>query len=243
VEVGRFVIAVAMVAVAAVALLWWGRVTYRWATGPDGRLNRVRQQGAYQLVTLLAAGILAAATATVTGWPGVLRVGDMGAMASHVAWMGFSDADGWDVVGPPLAICPLVVTTVVVWLQVVRGASPDGSDSVRRLAMAVAWSLPFAAMNARTEELIFRAVPVQVLVGHADALAIAVACGVLFGIPHWFGTPGKAPGVLMAGFLGWVMAQSVLDTGGLGWAWVIHEAQDVPIIAMQLVVASTGEQA
>jgi hypothetical protein len=35
------------------------------------------------------------------------------------------------------------------------------------------------------------------------------------------------------------MAQSVLDTGGLGWAWVIHVAQDVPIIAMQLVVAST----
>jgi len=239
VEVGRFVIAVAMVAVAAVALLWWGRVTYRWATGPDGRLNRVRQQGAYQLVTLLAAGILAAATANVTGWPGVLRLGDMGASASHVAWIGFGDTDGWDVVGPPLAVWPLVVTTVVVWLQVVRGASPAGSDSVRRLSMAVAWSLPFAAMNALTEELIFRAVPVQVLVGHADPLAIAVVCGVLFGVPHWFGTPGKVPGVLMAGFLGWVMAQSVLDTGGLGWAWMIHVAQDVPIIAMQLVVAST----
>ena len=237
---GAFV--VATVAVASLFLLWWGRVTHRWATGPDGRLNRVRQQGAYQLVTLLAAGILAAATATVTGWPGVLRVGDMGAMASHVAWMGFTDDDGWGVVGPPLVVWPLVVTTVVVWLQVVRGASPAGSDSVRRLAMAVAWSLPFAAMNALTEELIFRAVPVQVLVGHADALAIAVACGVLFGIPHWFGTPGKVPGVVMAGFLGWVMAQSVLDTGGLGWAWVIHVAQDVPIIAAQLVVASTGKQ-
>ncbi len=232
-------IAVAMVAVAAVALLWWGRVTHRWATGPAGRVDRVRQQGAYQSVTLLAAGILAAATANVTGWPGVLRLGDTGAMAPHVAWMGFGDTDGWDVVGPPLAVWPLVVTTVVVWLQVVRGASLAGAEVARRLTMAVAWSLPFAAVNALTEELIFRAVPVQVLVGHADPLAIAVVCGVLFGVPHWFGTPGKVPGVLMAAFLGWVMAQSVLDTGGLGWAWAIHVAQDVPIIAMQLVVAST----
>ena len=111
------------------------------------------------------------------------------------------------------------------------------------MAMPVVWSLPFAAMNALTEELVFRAVPVQLLAGHFDPSAIAVACGVLFGVTHWFGTPGKVPGVLMAGFLGWVMAQSVLDTGGLGWAWVIHVAQDVPIIAMQLVVASTGEQA
>lgn len=229
-------VAAATVAVAAAALLWWGRVTRRRATGPDGRVDRVRQQGAYQSVTLLAAGILAAATANVIGWPGVLRLGDVGASASHVAWMGFGDADGWDVVGPPLAVWPLVVTTVVVWLQVVRGATRAGSGTMRRLALAVAWSLPFAAMNALTEELVFRAVPVQLLVGHADPLAIAVACGVLFGVPHWFGTPGKVPGVLMAGFLGWVMAQSVLDTGGLGWAWVIHVAQDVPIIAMQLVV-------
>lgn len=238
----KLLVAVATVMVAAVALLWWRRVTHQWATGPDGRLNQQRQQRAYQSVTLLASVIVAVVTAFATGWPGVLRLGDMGVSASDVAWMGFSDADGWDVVGPPLAVWPLVVTTIVVWLQVVRGASPAGSDSVRRLAMAVAWSLPFAAMNALSEELNFRAVPVQVLSGYLDPLVIAAACGVLFGVPHWFGTPGKVPGVLMAGFLGWVMAQSVLDTGGLGWAWVIHVAQDVPIIAMQLV-ASTDRRA
>jgi membrane protease YdiL (CAAX protease family) len=234
----RGALVVATVVVASLFLLWWGRVTHRWATGQDGRLDRVRQQGAYQSVTLLAAGILAAATAFETGWPGVLRLGDMGASASYVAWMGFGDADGWGVVGPEAVVWPLVVTTVVVWLQVVRGVSLAGPKVARRLAMSLAWSLPFAAMNALSEELIFRAMPVQVLSGYLDPLVIAVACGVLFGVPHWFGTPGKVPGVLMAGFLGWVMAQSVLDTGGLGWAWLIHVAQDVPIIAMQLVVAS-----
>ena len=239
----KLLVAVATVMVAAVALLWWGRVTHRWATGPDGRLDRQRQQRAYQSVTLLASVIVAVVTAFATGWPGVLRLGDMGASASDVSWMGFGDADGWDVVGPPMAAWPLVVTTVVVWLQVLRGASWTRSYTVRQMAMPVVWSLPFAAMNALTEELVFRAVPVQLLAGHFDPSAIAVACGVLFGVTHWFGTPGKVPGVLMAGFLGWVMAQSVLDTGGLGWAWVIHVAQDVPIIAMQLVVASTGEQA
>jgi membrane protease YdiL (CAAX protease family) len=235
---GAFV--VATVVVASLFLLWWGRVTHRWATGPDGRCNRVRQQRAYQSVTLLAAGILAAATAFEAGWPGVLRLGDMGASASHVAWMGFNDADGWGVVGPPLVVWPLVVTTVVVWLQMVRGASLAGPDMARRLGMSLGWSLPFAAMNALTEELIFRAVPVQVLSGYLDPVVIAAACGVLFGVPHWFGSPGKLPGVAMAGFLGWVMAQSVLDTGGLGWAWVIHVAQDVPILTMMQVVSDVA---
>jgi membrane protease YdiL (CAAX protease family) len=229
--------AVATVVLATVALLWWGRVTHRWATDPHGRLNRVRQLVAYQSVTLLGAILLAVATALMTGWPGVLRVGDMDAPASNVAWMGFGDADGWGTVGLPMVVWPFVATTVVVWLQVVRGALWAGSDSTRRMALAVAWSLPFAAMNALTEELVFRAVPIQMLSGHLDDLVIAVACGALFGVPHWFGTPGKLPGVVMAGFLGWVMAQSVLDTGGLGWAWTIHVVQDVPILAMQLLVA------
>jgi hypothetical protein len=37
-----------------------------------------------------------------------------------------------------------------------------------------------------------------------------------------------------------VMAQSVLDTGGLGWAWVIHVAQDVPILTMMQVVSDVA---
>ena len=78
----KLLVAVATVMVAAVALLWWGRVTHRWATGPDGRLDRQRQQRAYQSVTLLASVIVAVVTAFATGWPGVLRLGDMGASAS-----------------------------------------------------------------------------------------------------------------------------------------------------------------
>jgi hypothetical protein len=39
----------------------------------------------------------------------------------------------------------------------------------------------------------------------------------------------------MAGFLGWIAGLSILETGGIAWAWGIHFAQDVPIILMLLL--------
>jgi hypothetical protein len=47
---------------------------------------------------------------------------------------------------------------------------------------------------------------------------------------HYFGTPGKIPGVLLAGFLGWFLAKSIGETHGFFWAWLIHFLQDVVII-------------
>ena len=68
-------------------------------------------------------------------------------------------------------------------------------------------------------------------------LQLAIFSGLWFGVPHYFGTPGKIPGVLMAGFLGWIAAISILETGGIAVAWAIHFVQDVPIITMLLAVA------
>lgn len=56
----------------------------------------------------------------------------------------------------------------------------------------------------------------------------------LFGIPHYLGTPGQLIGVLAAGFLGWFLAKSVLETKGLGWAWFVHFLQDVIIFVAVL---------
>jgi membrane protease YdiL (CAAX protease family) len=233
----RVAVAVAVVAGAGAALIAWGRVTVRAATGPDGRVDRRRQQVWYQATTFVAALALAVGTTAAAEWPSVLRVGAMDAPATHVSWMGFGPADGWREVGPPMVGWPLLVTTGVVWAQVIRALPVPAGDMPRLVAAAVVWAVPLSMANALSEELIFRAVPVHLMGGAVDPVVIAAACGVLFGVPHWFGSPGKVPGVLMAGFLGWVMAQSVLDTGGLGWAWVIHVAQDVPILTMILVAS------
>ena len=51
----------------------------------------------------------------------------------------------------------------------------------------------------------------------------------LFGGGHYFGTPGGVTGVLLAGFLGWLLSKSIAETHGFGWAWLIHFVQDVVI--------------
>jgi hypothetical protein len=58
---------------------------------------------------------------------------------------------------------------------------------------------------------------------------IAIVSGALFGSAHYLGTPGGPSGCLLAGFLGWLLAKSVLETQGIGWAWFIHFVLDVII--------------
>jgi hypothetical protein len=56
-----------------------------------------------------------------------------------------------------------------------------------------------------------------------------------FGIGHFYGIPYGVIGVLMAGFLGWWLGKSMLETRGLWWAWFIHFVQDVWIFAFAVV--------
>jgi membrane protease YdiL (CAAX protease family) len=77
----------------------------------------------------------------------------------------------------------------------------------------------------------------QGLSGLAAGGTIAILSGVLFGAPHWFGNPSRLPGVLMAGFLGWLMATSMIQTGGIAWAWGIHALQNVVILAILIASA------
>jgi hypothetical protein len=64
-----------------------------------------------------------------------------------------------------------------------------------------------------------------------------------FGILHFYGVPYGYVGVFLAGFLGWLLAKSMLETRGLFWAWFIHFWQDVWIfsfMAVGLVVPGGG---
>jgi hypothetical protein len=57
---------------------------------------------------------------------------------------------------------------------------------------------------------------------------------VVFGTVHYFGIPGGPTGALMAGFLAWLATRSILDTRGIGWAWLLHFVQDVLIFTVTL---------
>lgn len=40
----------------------------------------------------------------------------------------------------------------------------------------------------------------------------------------------------MAGFLGWLMARSIQDIRGIGWAWIIHVCQDILVFTTTLAL-------
>ncbi len=88
-----------------------------------------------------------------------------------------------------------------------------------------------AALNAFNEEMTYKASFLSVLenvVGKHQALLLMAA---YFGVGHFYGVPYGVIGVLMAGFLGWFLGKSMLETRGLWWAWFIHFLQDVLIFA------------
>ncbi len=99
--------------------------------------------------------------------------------------------------------------------------------------------LLFAAMNAFSEELTYKASFLSVLndpVGKRQALLLMAA---FFGIGHYYGVPYGVIGVLMAGFLGWLLGKSMLETKGFLWAWFIHFLQDILIFSFMAIGSVT----
>ena len=186
--------------------------------------NRTKSFVSYQIITLLGAVVISAVALATSPNSSIYKLGDLTAPADNFIGASYG----------AFTLIAFAVTTLVVYLQVVRGKEFDKSLLLRFVLIA----LPLSAMNALTEELIFRAAIMQSMIHVAGPIIVAILSGLLFGIPHYFGNPGKLPGVVMATFLGVIAAQSVFDTGGLGWAWIMHFVQDIPIITMLLLTGA-----
>lgn len=137
----------------------------------------------------------------------------------------------WNIVAPIF----LMITSagLIYQLQLVAGA-PRRSVGLAGVAIA----LLFAAINASFEEIRFRCVLLayaEPVLGRTHAIWLTA---VLFGLGHWGGHPSGVSGVIMAGFLGWLLAISILDTRGWAWAWLIHAVEDVIIFWL---ILATGK--
>lgn len=131
----------------------------------------------------------------------------------------------WQKLGPVLALC-ISGGTLVFLLLAAQG--PGAWLGVLPILPAV---LLFAAMNAFSEEISYRAsflATVTNAVGKRHALLLTSA---FFGLGHYYGVPYGVIGVAMAGVLGWLLGKSMLETKGMGWAWLIHFLQDVLIFS------------
>ena len=231
---------IALIGIGVFALLAVGNWSLRRATDAEGTHHEVWRQAFYQPTVLVIAFVLVLLNRWLTKPMDTLtEMGTLDAASEGFGWLGIPTGTSWTEVGLTFTVIPLVVTSLVVYLQQLRGRTIRWAG----LPMALGLAVVFAFTNSLSEELIFRVLLIESWAPRMDPAWLAVVAGLVFGIPHYLGVPGKFPGVLMAGFLGWVLARSVMDTGGLAWAWLIHFAQDVPIFTMLLLLGSAAPKA
>ncbi|NPV55076.1 MAG: CPBP family intramembrane metalloprotease [Anaerolineae bacterium] len=193
----------------------------------DGKLK-------YQIVTLVVSLLVLAVVyaSRPANAQRFYRWGDMKAPAQAVGWLGIKTGDNWLGVGLNFAIIVSVATGAFIFFSMARGQSLEPGN-----ARWLPWVLVLAASNAFVEEAITRLGVVTALDGALPRPWIYIISALVFAIPHFFGVPGGALGSLMAGFLGWLLAKSIGETGGMGWAWLIHFIQDIIIFGAMFLVA------
>jgi hypothetical protein len=163
-----------------------------------------------------------------------LAKGELAAPAAPIRWMGVAPGTRWSTLGPILAAA---ITAGTLAFLVLSG-TPSVGD-LARVAPLLPVVLLAAALNAFNEEVTYKASLLSVLVGPVgsrDALRMVAA---FFGLGHFYGVPYGVIGVILAWFLGWILARSMLETRGLAWAWFIHFLQDVAIFGFLAVGAIT----
>lgn len=187
----------------------------------------------YQIVTLMVALVVLAVTFVLAPANArrFYRLGDLRAPAEPIRWLGIGATDSWLKVGRSFAVIISLATGAFIYFM----AQGQGLEAGHFIYLP--FVLLLAAMNAFTEEAITRLSVVTALDGLAARPVIYTISALVFGIPHYLGVPGGFIGVLMAGFLGWLLAKSVAETEGMFWAWFIHFLQDVIIFAGLFLVA------
>ena len=164
-----------------------------------------------------------------------LAKGDTSAPVEPIRWLGVKQGDRWNKFGGWLTF---FISLGTLTFLVIAGHPP--LDIVIRALPFLPAVLLAAALNAFTEEITFKASFLSVLespVGPRQALYMVAA---YFGIAHYYGVPYGVVGVLLASFMGWILARSMQETRGLFWAWFIHFWQDVWIFSFMAIGSITS---
>ena len=159
------------------------------------------------------------------------RMGDVNMHISKIAWLGVTGNETWLEIATSIGLFITLGTGIFMFFQLKKA----GVD-YRYFLFSLLWSIPFSVANAFSEEAIFRIGIVSPLYGIFSVSVIILISGIVFGVPHYFGMPSGVVGALMAGFLGWLLAMSLIETQGFLIAWAIHFAQDVVIITSMILM-------
>lgn len=203
-----------------------------WLANSSFNVSMLADQSLRLMVTLVIIAALFILKKTRSAF--FLVKGDTNALTEPVNWMGIKPGERWKQVGRNFSVILSLGTLTFLIL-----AGRPSLDIVIRALPFLPAILIAAMLNAFNEEMTYKASFLSVLedvVGRQHALWLMA---VYFGIGHFYGIPYGVIGVLMAGFLGWFLGKSMLETRGMGWAWFIHFWQDVLIFAFLAIGSIT----
>ena len=202
-----------------------GLPAYRaWALQVPAALSFGAANSAKLVPVALAAALLAASGRTHREL--YLRIGDLRAPA-EIPLPVTTRTTTWPRLG--IIVIVLVGAYLVVHLAVTRHPSSAALATLLEYSPVVVVA---AAVNTFCEEFLFRnslIPPLLPALGRPQALWLT---SLRFGIGHFYGNPSGLLGVVGATIFGFVLARSMIETGGSGWAWMIHFAEDVVIFAL-----------
>lgn len=203
-----------------------------WLKNPSFNVFMLAEQSLRLMVTLLIIAALLVIRKRASAF--FMVKGDTSAAVEPVGWLGIKRGERWNILGRNAAI---LISLGTLTFLILAGRPP--LDIVARALPFLPAVLLAAVLNAFNEEMTYKASFLSVLedvVGQNQALWLMAA---YFGIGHFYGVPYGVIGVIMAGFLGWFLGKSMLETRGLWWAWFIHFWQDVLIFAFLAIGSIT----
>lgn len=204
----------------------------RWLKHPSFNISMLAEQSLNLMVALIVIAALFLLKKKRQDF--YLAVGNLSAPARPIGWMGVKQGDRWHKFGGWLTF---FISLGTLAFLIIAGRPPlDIAVKVIPFLPAVFLA---AALNAFYEEVTYKAAILSVLeapVGERQALYMVAA---YFGIWHYYGVPYGVVGVLLAAFLGWILAKSMQETRGMFWAWFIHFWQDVWIFSFLAIGSIT----
>lgn len=148
--------------------------------------------------------------------------GKLDAPVEPVPWLGIRQGESWKSFGWIFGGVAALVVLILVLLSV-----KPSLEIVGRALPYLPLALLLSAANAFAEEVYYRLAILSTLYQVIGKTQAMLAASVFFGLAHYlYGSPPGMIGFLMTGFLGWLMAKSILETRGLLWAWMIHLLAD-----------------
>ena len=234
---GVWLVSLALIRLPSLIPLWISTTLH-----PNGEIDKaIKFHVAQLLLAVLVLGVVGVA------WPrvlaGFMQSGDLtirpDGLVQYMGWLGVPDDATWGNEAIEIGFSVSMGTSIFMGLQLWKASDVAWTT----LPSLIPWVLLFAVVNAVCEEAIFRVGVLVPLNGHLSHAQLALLSGLLFGLPHYFGTPSGVVGVAMATFMGWLLAYSILETQGVLVAVGIHLVQDIIIFACQFAVGAREHHA